>query len=111
QKVNIYEGVILQTLIKNKTLSIYMTHGHQGDLQSDGNWFSKWFVSDVWGPLQSYLHINPNTPSNKHELKTLHNQIMYEWSAKRKHILLITGHTPQPVFRSLTELETLYERL
>jgi hypothetical protein len=32
-----------------------MTHGHQGDLQSDGNWFSKWFVSSIWGPLQGYL--------------------------------------------------------
>jgi len=111
QQVKIHEGVVLRTKVNNQKLEIYMTHGHQGDLQSDGNWFSKWFVSDVWGPLQSYLHINPNTPSNNDELKTLHNQIMYEWSAKRKHILLITGHTHQPVFRSLTELETLYERL
>ena len=48
-----------------------MTHGHQGDLQSDGNWFSKWFVSDIWGPFQSYLRINPNTPANNDQLKTI----------------------------------------
>ena len=111
QQVKIYEGVILTTTVNGKPLEIYMTHGHQGDLQSDGNWFSKWFVSDIWGPFQAYLRINPNTPANNDELKTDHNQIMYEWSSKRKNLLLITGHTHQPVFRSLTQLEALYEKL
>jgi predicted phosphodiesterase len=110
QQVKIYEGAILETTIGSKKLSIYMTHGHQGDLQSDGNWFSKWFVSDIWAPFQAYLRINPNTPANNDQLKTDHNRLMYEWSSKRKHTLLITGHTHQPVFRSLTELEALYEK-
>ena len=111
EAVKIYEGAILQTTINHQPLNIYMTHGHQGDLQSDGNWFSKWFVSDIWAPFQSYLRINPNTPANNDLLKTDHNRIMYEWSSKRKNTLLITGHTHQPVFRSLTELEVVYERL
>ncbi len=88
-----------------------MTHGHQGDLQSDGNWFSKWFVSDIWGPFQAYLRINPNTPANNDQLKTAHNRMMYEWSSKRKDMLLITGHTHQPVFKSVTHLEKLYQEL
>lgn len=111
QQVKIYEGAILTTTVNGNPLEIYMTHGHQGDLQSDGNWFSKWFVSDIWGPFQAYLRINPNTPANNDQLKTDHNQIMYEWSSKRKNLLLITGHTHQPVFRSLTQLEALYEKL
>jgi predicted phosphodiesterase len=111
QKVKIYEGAILQTRVKDKTLSIYMTHGHQGDLQSDGNWFSKWFVSDVWAPFQAYLHINPNTPANNNQLKTAHNRMMYQWSSKRKNTLLITGHTHQPVFKSFTHIEKLYDEL
>jgi predicted phosphodiesterase len=106
--ISIYEGIILQTTINNKPLSIYMTHGHQGDLQSDGNWFSKWFVSNVWAPVQSYLKINPNTPANNDDLKTAHNQMMYEWSAKQQNTVLITGHTHQPVFQSLTHIESLY---
>lgn len=110
--VDIHEGVILEVKAGGKNaLEIYMTHGHQGDLQSDGNWFSKWFVSDIWGPFQAYLRINPNTPANNDQLKTDHNRIMYEWSSKRQNTLLITGHTHQPVFRSLTQLEALYERL
>jgi hypothetical protein len=36
---------------------------------------------------------------------------MYEWSAKQKNTLLITGHTHQPVFESLTHLERLYRSL
>jgi len=88
-----------------------MTHGHQGDLQSDGNWFSKWFVSDIWGPFQAYLRINPNTPANNDQLKTEHNKMMYQWSSKRKQTLLITGHTHQPVFKSFTQIEILYDKL
>ncbi|RZJ17347.1 MAG: metallophosphoesterase [Acinetobacter sp.] len=109
-KVKIYEGLILQTLIGNNQLQIFLTHGHQGDLQSDGNWFSKWFVSRVWAPLQAYLQVNPNTPAFNNQLKSKHNQFMYEWAAAQQSVL-ITGHTHQPVFNSLTHLERLYINL
>jgi predicted phosphodiesterase len=111
QAIPIYEGLILKTNLKKTHLAIFMTHGHQGDLQSDGNWFSKWFVSNVWAPFQAFLRINPNTPANNDQLKTLHNRMMYEWSAKHKNTLLITGHTHQPVFKSFTHLEQLYDEL
>jgi len=111
---------MLKSLVRSKEsgadspgseLTIFLTHGHQGDAQSDGNWFSKFFVTYIWAPLQSLLHINPNTPANNNEKKTLHNHIMYEWSAEQKNLLLITGHTHQPVFSSLTHLERLYKKL
>jgi hypothetical protein len=92
-------------------VSIYCTHGHQGDELSDGNWFSKFFVARIWAPLQAYLNINPNTPAYDAQLKTKHNSIMYEWSAQQKNLLLITGHTHQPAFESLTHLERLYRQL
>ncbi len=111
EKFTVYEGCILITNINEKPFQIYLTHGHQGDLQSDGNWFSKFFISVIWGPLQGLLDINPNTPANNDQLKSLHNTIMYEWSSVEKHLLLITGHTHQPVFMSLTHLERLYVRL
>jgi predicted phosphodiesterase len=105
--VVVLEGVILQCTIQKKLLSIFCTHGHQGDLQSDGNLFSKFFVSKIWAPLQAYLQIYPNTPAYNETLKTEHNNIMYEWSSQQKNLLLITGHTHQPVFESLTHLERL----
>ena len=97
--------------IANCPLTIFLTHGHQGDASSDGNWFSKFFVANIWAPLQSYLRINFNTPAYDEDLKTAHNLIMYEWSAKYKSLVLITGHTHQPVFESLTHPEKLYKEL
>jgi predicted phosphodiesterase len=111
QEVKVYEGMVLQLTIDNKDLTIFLTHGHQGDASSDGNWFSKFFVARIWAPLQAFLKINPNTPACNEEMKTEHNHIMYEWSAQQKNLLLITGHTHQPVFASLTHLERLYKKL
>jgi hypothetical protein len=104
------EAVMLQTTAAGQLLNIFCTHGHQGDLQSDGNWFSKVFVSKIWAPLQAYLKINPNTPAYDVDLKTAHNRMMYEWSAEQKNLLLITGHTHQPVFQSLTHIERLLRK-
>jgi predicted phosphodiesterase len=103
----VLQGVILETSVDNKKLRIYCTHGHQGDLQSDGNWFSKFLVTKIWAPLQAFLKINPNTPSNDQQLKTAHNRMMYEWAMQQKDLILITGHTHQPVFESLTHFERL----
>lgn len=111
QKISVFEAVILQAKISDQTVSIFLTHGHQGDAQSDGNWFSKFFVAHIWAPLQAFLKVNPNTPAYNTTIKTLHNRIMYEWSAQQVNTLLITGHTHQPVFESLTHLERLYRRL
>ena len=110
-EVPVYEGVVLQTIINNKKLDIFCTHGHQGDAVSDGNWFSKFFISRIWAPFQAFLKINPNTPAYDASLKTAHNTLMYEWSAQQSHLLLITGHTHQPVFESLTHIERLYRQL
>ncbi|PWT72324.1 MAG: metallophosphoesterase [Bacteroidetes bacterium] len=89
-------------------IDIFCTHGHQGDSQADGNAFAKWVVSYVWGPISAFLHINPNTPSTNDNRKTLHNMYMYEWSKEQENVILITGHTHQPVFNSVTHLEHLY---
>jgi predicted phosphodiesterase len=118
EEVKVHEGIVLQTAVGSRKpathyspLTIFLTHGHQGDAGSDGNWFSKFFIARIWAPLQAYLKINPNTPAYDEEMKTGHNHIMYEWSAEQKNLILITGHTHQPVFESLTHLERLYKQL
>ena len=110
QNLPVYEGVLLKVNDKCP-VEIFLTHGHQGDELSDGNWFSKWFVANIWAPVQSYLSINPNTPAFQDHLKTDHNLFMYEWISQQKNMLLITGHTHQPVFESLTHMESLYKKL
>lgn len=109
-KLKVYEGVILEGMINGRSLQIFCTHGHQGDKRSDGNWFTKFFISRIWAPLQAYLRINTNEPSNNDYKKTVHNEIMYEWSATQNNIVLITGHTHQPVFESLTHIERLHRQ-
>ena len=110
KSIRIYTGVLIRVeFSKSVYLDIFCTHGHQGDKQSDGNAFSKWFVSYIWGPLQNLLEININSPSANDNLKTLHNMYMYDWSAAQEKTLLVTGHTHQPVFNSLTHLERLYQ--
>jgi predicted phosphodiesterase len=111
EKVCVYEGAILHTAIEDKSIQIFLTHGHQGDAISDGNTFSKWFIANVWAPLQSFLNLNPNTPAFDDNLKSDHNRMMYEWSAQQQNLLLVTGHTHQPIFQSLTHLEKLYRQL
>ena len=107
-RVKIYTGAVLRISLPNRNIDIFCTHGHQGDAQSDGNAFSKWFIAYIWGPLQSFLEINTNTPSTSDDRKSLHNEFMYQWSAEQDDLILITGHTHQPVFKSLTHLERLY---
>lgn len=109
--VKVYEGLVLQYESGEKKLDIFLTHGHQGDGQSDGNKFSAWFVAKIWAPLQAYLELNINTPAFNDILKTEHNQFMYEWSSAQQDVALITGHTHQPVFESMTHLERLYKQL
>ncbi|MGL6268739.1 MAG: metallophosphoesterase, partial [Chitinophagaceae bacterium] len=108
KSIRIFSGIVLRVSLPDRSIDILCTHGHQGDAQSDGNAFSKWFVSYIWGPAQALLDININSPSCNENRKTLHNQIMYEWSASQRDLVLITGHTHQPVFNSLTHLERLY---
>ena len=96
----VYEGVILKILGLPVPLNILLTHGHQGDLMSDNNALSTWLVAHVWMPLQRFLRININSASKDFSLKNLHNKMMYEWSSKKKNLLLVTGHTHQPVFAS-----------
>lgn len=96
----VYEAVLLKTIVNSKPLNIFLTHGHQGDTMSDNNPLSTWLVAHLWAPLQRYLNINVNAPSTDSTLRNKHNRIMYQWSSNRKNVLLITGHTHQPVFAS-----------
>ncbi|HEY0271637.1 MAG TPA: metallophosphoesterase, partial [Chitinophaga sp.] len=109
--LEVKEGLILQATVQQKTVSIFLTHGHQGDQRSDGNAFSKWIVAAVWTPIQRYLEISLNTPSDSFELADAHNIIMYEWSATRRDMILISGHTHKPVFASLDHIDRLTHQL
>jgi predicted phosphodiesterase len=94
----IYEGVILRDNLMK--IDIFLTHGHQGDMLSDNNPVSTWVVAHLWMPLLRYLRININSPSTDFSLRNKHNRMMYEWSSSMKNLILVTGHTHQPIFAS-----------
>ncbi len=104
----VYEGIVLKISLAEKqtnndqpaTFNIFLTHGHQGDAMSDSNTFSSWVVAHIWLPVQRLLEININTPAKDFHLRDKHNKMMYEWSSRKKDLLLITGHTHKPVFAS-----------
>lgn len=96
----VWEGILLKTTIGEKPLSIFLTHGHQGDKMSDNNAFSTWMVSHIWRPIQRYLALNVNTPAKDFVMRDRHNIMMHEWSSRRADLLLVTGHTHKPVFAS-----------
>lgn len=109
--LKVCEGLVLRTPHNGNTYSIFLTHGHQGDLRSDGNAFSKWVVAAIWTPIQRFLDINIDSLSDSIELVDKHNILMYQWSATQKNMLFISGHTHKPVFASLDHIERLTRQI
>jgi hypothetical protein len=110
-KLTINQGLLLSTVYNDKTYSIFLAHGHQGDQRSDGNAFSKWFVAAIWTPIQRFLEIQVDRMSDSFELVDKHNILMYEWSATQNNLLFISGHTHKPVFASLDHIDRLAKQL
>lgn len=110
-KLKVYEGVLLKTRYAEKNISIFITHGHQGDQKSDGNPFSTWVVAALWTPIQRFLEISINTTADNFELVDKHNIMMYEWSATQSDLLFISGHTHKPVFASLDHIDRIRKEL
>ena len=96
----VYEGLVINLKTVSSALKIFLTHGHQGDMMSDNNAFSTWVIAHLWVPLQRYLRININTPSDDYSLRNKHNVMMSEWSSAQENLILVTGHTHVPVFAS-----------
>lgn len=87
---------------------IFLVHGHQGTGSSD-RWggISRQFVRWVWRPVQRLFKISLNTPATDFEIRGKHDRAMYEWAAERGDLVLIAGHTHNPVFVSKPHLPTL----
>lgn len=111
EKLTVCEGFLLRFLYKGRPFRFLLTHGHQGDKRSDGNWFSTWFVAAIWTPIQRFLEISVNTISDSYELVDKHNQIMYQWTETQQELVLISGHTHKPVFASMDHIDRLKKSL
>lgn len=111
QKLKISEGILLKTRFSGEEFEILLSHGHQGDRKSDGNAFSMWFVAAIWTPIQRFLELSIDVISDSFELVDKHNIMMYQWSATKKNLIFISGHTHKPVFASLDHIDRLEKEL
>ncbi|HVM89511.1 MAG TPA: metallophosphoesterase [Puia sp.] len=111
KQLKVYEGLLLKSGYDNEIYFIFLAHGHQGDLRSDGNPFSAWVVANIWTPIQRYLQISINTPATSFTLTDKHNIMMHDWCSTQKNMIFISGHTHKPVFASLDHIDRLTKQL
>jgi len=105
----VHEGIDITVTRGDRELGrLFLVHGHQGTAASD-RWgkFSRYFVRWVWRPIQRLFKIQLNTPATDFEIRSKHDRAMYEWAAARNNLVLVAGHTHNPVFVSKPHVQTL----
>jgi UDP-2,3-diacylglucosamine pyrophosphatase LpxH len=91
---------------------LLILHGHQGTLDSDTfSDFSRLIVRYLWRPFQRLTNIPSNTPATDWQLRHSHNIAMYQWTEKRKKMILIAGHTHRSVFKSLADKSQIQKQI
>ena len=111
--LDVRESLILHVWDGDKELGrFFLTHGHQGTLESDRIApISKWFVRNVWRPIQRIIKISLNTPAKDYRLSHAHDSAMYTWSESQEKVVLVTGHTHRPVFMSKNHEAVIREEI
>ncbi|MEJ5311614.1 MAG: metallophosphoesterase [Anaerolineae bacterium] len=81
--------------------SLLLLHGHQGDAFNDQwAWITRILVRYVWRTFQRLTRISLNTPATSWDLRKKINEAIYTWAAQQQKLLLVAGHTHNPVFKS-----------
>lgn len=88
---------------------LFLVHGHQG------TWFSdefarmgKFFVRYFWRPFQNITQKSLTTAANNTYMRSKHDEQYYRWALEHNHdLIVITGHTHEPVFNSFTYADRL----
>ncbi len=78
---------------------LFITHGHQGDFQSDRLiWLARRVVRYLWNPLQRLFAIQWQRAAVNGWIRTRRDQLLSAW-AKANHLLIIAGHTHRPILQ------------
>lgn len=90
-----HEGLILERTDGGPAL--YLTHGHQADFLNSVLWrLSRFLVRYLWKPLENVGFLDPTSAAKNNTKKKKVERAGVNW-AKRREILLITGHTHRPM--------------
>lgn len=110
--LKIREGLRLQVERGNRTIDVFLVHGHQGTSGSDKmRWIAKPVVRYLWRPIQRLTGARLNTPATSFALRGEHNRAMYAWAKAKSGVALIAGHTHKPVFLAESEAARLEAEL
>lgn len=101
-------GVREAVRFEHEGRTVFVVHGHQGSLDSDG-WraaFSRLVVRYLWRAAQARMLLLGVSPATDYALRGRHNRLMYEWAASQSDgRILVCGHTHKPVLRDSAPTE------
>lgn len=110
--IQVQDGVLFEFAGEDGTTGeLFLTHGHQGTLDSDAlSWFTR-----IWLPIYREFQIRTGlgktTPARDACLRAEHDTKMYRWTRTQQNKILIVGHTHRPIWSSRTHLEKLLNEL
>ncbi len=91
---------------------LFLVHGHQGTFGSERiAWLSRFALRYFWRPIQRIFRFSLNTPAKDFVLRFAHDSALYSWSERQQKVVLITGHTHRPVFKSESKEELVRKSL
>lgn len=94
--LQVYEGLILENINRNE--SIFLVHGHQGDLLNDTLWpLARFLVRYFWRTLELVGFLNPFESVAPNSKKEKVDKRMSTF-AEKEQMILIAGHTHRPIF-------------
>ncbi|MCA6074349.1 metallophosphoesterase [Fulvivirga sedimenti] len=105
-----HEAIKLQVMDEGRLLGhIFLIHGHQGSTFSDEYArFSKFFVRYFWRHFQRIFNKPLDTAATSTRMRSKHDRKYYGWARGHNHdVIVITGHSHEPVFNSFTYADRL----
>ena len=91
----VHEGLLLK---HSNEQTLFLVHGHQGDLLNDTLWkFSRFLVRYIWRPLELLALHDPTSAAKNYHKKGAVEQRLINWT-KENNQILVAGHTHRPVF-------------
>ncbi len=108
-----HEGILLTVTDDGAPLGrMLLVHGHQGDRKSDA-WspISKLVIRYLWRNYQRLTHVRVNTPATSWDLRYMLNRAIYAWVERQSKLILVAGHTHNPVFRSQSLVDLMASEL
>ena len=90
-----YPGIILKDCLGQK--DIYLTHGHQASIMNSTFWkINRFLVRYLWKNLELIGVPDPTSAAKNNTKKEKTEKLLAQW-AKKKNVILITGHTHRPM--------------